>query len=47
VLEGLGELKPIALIIGKKNIKESDGHEQFLSLWGEIKKAVLARIIHK
>jgi predicted PurR-regulated permease PerM len=33
------ELKPIALIIGEKNIKESDGHEQFLSRWwGKIKR---------
>jgi predicted PurR-regulated permease PerM len=27
------ELKPIALIIGEKNIKENDGHEQVLSRW--------------
>lgn len=33
VCEEYEELKPIALIIGDKNIKESDGHEQFLSRW--------------
>jgi predicted PurR-regulated permease PerM len=35
VCEEFEELKPIALIIGEKNIKESDGHEQFLSRWWE------------
>ncbi|MDP1622717.1 MAG: hypothetical protein Q8M08_10315, partial [Bacteroidales bacterium] len=36
VCEEYEELKPIALIIGEKNIKEkSDGYEQFLSRWWE------------
>ncbi|MBK7410707.1 MAG: AI-2E family transporter [Saprospirales bacterium] len=39
VCEEFDELKPIALIIGEKNIEESDGQEQFLSRWWEkIKK---------
>ncbi len=39
VCEEFEELKPIALIIGEKNSKESDGLEQFLSRWWEkIKK---------
>lgn len=33
VCEEFEELKPIALIIGEKNIKENDAHEQFLSRW--------------
>ena len=38
VCEEFEELKPIALIIGEKNIKESNGHVQFLSRWwGKIK----------
>ncbi len=39
VCEEYEELKPIALIIGEKNKKENDEHEQFLSIWWEkIKK---------
>ncbi len=39
VCEEFEELKPIALIIGEQNKKESDGHEQFLSRWRDkIKK---------
>jgi predicted PurR-regulated permease PerM len=39
VCEEFEELKPIALIIGEKNIKESNDFEQSLSRWwGKIKK---------
>ena len=39
VCEEFEELKPIALIIGEKNIKESYGSELFLSRWwGKIKR---------
>jgi predicted PurR-regulated permease PerM len=39
VCDEFKELKPIALIIGEKNIKESNGIEQFLSRWwGKIKR---------
>lgn len=33
VCEEFEKLKPIALIIGEKNIKENNGHEKFLSRW--------------
>ena len=41
VCEEFEELKPIALIIGEKNNKDSDGLKQFLSRWwGKIKKRI-------
>jgi hypothetical protein len=33
ICEEFEELKPIALIIVEKNIKESNGHGEFLSRW--------------
>lgn len=43
VCEEFEELKPIALIIGEKNVTESDGHEQFLSRWWEKIKSQLKK----